>query len=58
MSQLGTNVTLLLRFNVEHLSQDIVSYEDLFWREQFSDVVDNTLTTVSGRDVGSIVSIQ
>jgi len=50
MSQLGTNTTILLRFNVEHLSQDIVSYEDLLWREQFSDVVDNTLTAVSGRD--------
>jgi len=48
MSQLGTNVTISLKFDVEHLSQANVSYKDSLWREKFSDIVDNTLTTVSG----------
>jgi len=47
MSILGTNSTILLRFDVVRLSMANVSYEDSLWREQFSDVVDNTLTTVS-----------
>ena len=47
MSILGTNSTILLRFDVVRLSLANVSYEDSLWREQFSDVVDNTLTTVS-----------
>ncbi|XP_065883527.1 uncharacterized protein [Dysidea avara] len=40
-----TNTTILLQFDVGRLSQANVSYEDSLWREQFSDVVDNNLTT-------------
>ncbi|XP_065883529.1 uncharacterized protein [Dysidea avara] len=40
-----TTTTIVLQFDVGRLPQANVSYEDSLWREQFSDVVDNTLTT-------------